>query len=264
MNIEEGKFLETILAEKKQEIAQMPDENPKPIRQTYRIYDYLKKHSDQLQVIAEVKKASPSLGDINLEVDIIAQAKNYEQAGAAMISVLTDPIFFKGNIEYLREISKNVQIPTLNKDFIIDKKQINRAVNAGATVILLIVACFENDFDKLEELYNYAISLGLEVLVETHNKAELDRAHQLAAKIIGVNNRNLKTFEVSLQNSTDLVPYFKEENVYISESGIFGKKEAQKVAENFNGILVGTALMQANNLTKSLTDLKIKRKNDEH
>ena len=181
-----------------------------------------------------------------------------------MISVLTDPVFFKGNIEYLREISKNVQIPTLNKDFIIDKKQINRALNAGATVILLIVACFENDFEKLEELYNYAISLGLEVLVETHNKAELDRAHQLAAKIIGVNNRNLKTFEVSLQNSTDLVPYFKEEDVYISESGIFGKKEAQKVAENFNGILVGTALMQANNLTKSLTDLKIKRKNDEH
>ncbi|AGV73363.1 indole-3-glycerol phosphate synthase TrpC [Lactococcus cremoris] len=264
MNIKEGKFLETILAEKKQEIAQMPDENPGTIRQTYRLYDYLKKHSDQLQVIAEVKKASPSLGDINLEVDIIAQAKNYERAGAAMISVLTDPVFFKGNIEYLREISKNVQIPTLNKDFIIDKKQINRAVNAGATVILLIVACFENDFDKLEELYNYAISLGLEVLVETHNKAELDRAHQLAAKIIGVNNRNLKTFEVSLQNSTDLVPYFKEENVYISESGIFGKKEAQEVAENFNGILVGTALMQANNLTKSLTDLKIKRKNDEH
>ncbi|MGV7331546.1 indole-3-glycerol-phosphate synthase TrpC, partial [Mycobacterium kansasii] len=81
-----------------------------------------------LQVIAEVKKASPSLGDINLEVDIVDQAKNYEQAGAAMISVLTDPVFFKGNIEYLREISENVQIPTLNKDFIIDKKQINRAV----------------------------------------------------------------------------------------------------------------------------------------
>ncbi|MDM5143904.1 Indole-3-glycerol phosphate synthase [Lactococcus lactis] len=89
-------------------------------------------------------------------------------------------------------------------------------------------------------------------------------AHQLGAKIIGVNNRNLKTFEVSLQNSVDLTPYFKEENVYISESGIFGKKEAQKVSDTFNGILVGTALMQSENLTKSLKDLKVKRKTNEN
>ena len=264
MNIKEGKFLETILAQKAQEVAQMPNEKAGKVRQTYKFYDYLKEHSDQLQIISEVKKASPSLGDINLEVDIIAQAKNYEEAGAAMISVLTDPVFFKGDIEYLREISQNVTIPTLNKDFIIDKKQINRAVNAGATVILLIVASFENENEKLQELYNYALSLGLEVLVETHNKAELDIAHQLGAKIIGVNNRNLKTFEVSLQNSLDLVPYFNEENVYISESGIFGKEEANLVAPAFNGILVGTALMKAENLTKTLTDLKLKREKNEH
>ena len=149
MNIKKGKFLETILAEKRLEIAKMPEEQVGKVRQTYNFYDYLKEHSDQLQVIAEVKKASPSLGDINLEVDIVDQAKNYEQAGAAMISVLTDPVFFKGNIEYLCEISENVQIPTLNKDFIIDKKQINRAVNAGATVILLIVAVFENQYPKI-------------------------------------------------------------------------------------------------------------------
>ena len=105
MNIKKGKFLEKILAEKRLEIAKMPEEQVGKVRQTYNFYDYLKEHSDQLQVIAEVKKASPSLGDINLEVDIVDQAKNYEQAGAAMISVLTDPVFFKGNIEYLREIS---------------------------------------------------------------------------------------------------------------------------------------------------------------
>ena len=264
MNIKKGKFLETILAEKRLEIAKMPEEQVGKVRQTYNFYDYLKEHSDQLQVIAEVKKASPSLGDINLEVDIVDQAKNYEQAGAAMISVLTDPVFFKGNIEYLREISENVQIPTLNKDFIIDKKQINRAVNAGATVILLIVAVFENQYPKLQNLYNYALSLGLEVLVETHNKAELEIAHQLGAKIIGVNNRNLKTFEVSLQNSVDLIPYFKEDNIYISESGIFSANEAQKVSDAFNGILVGTALMQSENLKKSLKDLKVKRKTNEN
>ena len=264
MNIKKGKFLETILVEKRLEIAKMPEEQVGKVRQTYNFYDYLKEHSDQLQVIAEVKKASPSLGDINLEVDIVDQAKNYEQAGAAMISVLTDPVFFKGNIEYLREISENVQIPTLNKDFIIDKKQINRAVNAGATVILLIVAVFENQYPKLQNLYNYALSLGLEVLIETHNKEELEIAHQLGAKIIGVNNRNLKTFEVSLQNSVDLTPYFKEDNIYISESGIFSANEAQKVSDAFNGILVGTALMQSENLEKSLKDLKVKRKMNEN
>ncbi|MCL2112741.1 MAG: indole-3-glycerol phosphate synthase TrpC [Streptococcaceae bacterium] len=259
MNIEQGKFLETILAQKAREVAEMPNEEVEKVRKTYKLYDFLRTHTDQLQVIAECKKASPSLGDINTEVDLVAQAKSYEKAGAAMISVLTDPVFFKGDIEYLREISSSVSIPTLNKDFIIDKKQIDRAVNAGATVILLIVACFENDDEKLCELYDYATSKGLEVLVETHNKPELDRAHALGAKIIGVNNRNLKTFEVSLQNSLDLVSFFKPENIYISESGIFGADEAELVADGFNGILVGTALMQSDNVLSVLTELKVKR-----
>ncbi|AYG00075.1 indole-3-glycerol phosphate synthase TrpC [Lactococcus allomyrinae] len=259
MNIEQGKFLETILAQKSREVAEMQQEQPREVRATYKLYDFLKNHGNQLQIIAECKKASPSLGDINTEVDLVAQAKSYEKAGAAMISVLTDPVFFKGDIEYLREISSVVSIPTLNKDFIIDKKQIDRAVNAGATVILLIVACFENDFSVLQELYEYALSLGLEVLIETHNKPELDRAHALGAKIIGVNNRNLKTFEVSLQSSLDLVKYFKPENVYISESGIFSAFEAELVADSFNGILVGTALMQSGNVSSALTELKVKR-----
>lgn len=259
MNIEQGKFLETILAQKACEVAEMASEKAGKVRESYKIYDFLRNHTNQLQVIAECKKASPSLGDINTEVDLVAQAKSYEKAGASMISVLTDPVFFKGDIEYLREISNAVSIPTLNKDFVIDKKQIDRAVNAGATVILLIVACFENDDEKLYELYDYAILLGLEVLVETHNKPELDRAHALGAKIIGVNNRNLKTFEVSLQNSLDLVPFFKPENVYISESGIFGASEAELVADGFNGILVGTALMQAESVLSALTEMKVKR-----
>lgn len=259
MKIPKAKFLETILAQKRQEVAQMPAEKPQKVRQTYKLYDFLKQHENQLQVIAEVKKASPSLGDINLDVDITVQAKTYEKAGAAMISVLTDPVFFKGDIAYLREISEKVKIPTLNKDFIIDQKQIDRAINAGATVILLIVACFENDFASLKKLYTYAMQQGLEVLVETHNKAELDLAHALGAKIIGVNNRNLKTFEVSLQNSLDLVKDFQAENVYISESGIFGAQEAERVAPYFNAILVGTALMQAKNVEKMLTQLKTKR-----
>ncbi len=261
MNIKPGKFLETIMSEKAREVAEMAEFSDfGNVRATYKLYDFLYENTAELQIIAECKKASPSLGDINTEVDLLAQAKSYEQAGAAMISVLTDPVFFKGEIDYLREISANVAIPTLNKDFIIDEKQIRRAVWAGATVILLIVACFEGNENRLKELYEYAENLGLEILVETHNQAELDIAHGLGAKIIGVNNRNLKTFEVSLQNSLDLVHDFKPETVYISESGVFGTQEATVLAPDFNAILVGTALMQSGNVAKALKNLKIARK----
>jgi indole-3-glycerol phosphate synthase len=257
MNIEPGKFLETILEQKAQEVAEMPVEKSGKVRPSYKLYDFLRQHSEQLQVIAECKKASPSLGAINLDADLTAQALTYEAAGAAMISVLTDKIFFKGDFAYLQEVSKAVKIPTLCKDFIIDKKQIYKAVNCGATVILLIVAALTDE--KLRELYDEATSLGLEVLVETHNKVELDRAHALGARIIGVNNRNLKTFEVSLQNSLNLVADFKAENVYISESGIFSSAEAELLAPYFTGLLVGTALMQSENVSAALTELKVKK-----
>lgn len=250
-------FLETILREKKREVATMLPEKAKKKRPTYAIYDFLKTHSENLQVIAEVKKASPSLGAINLSVDVVKQAKAYEEAGAMMISVLTDSVFFKGKIEDLAEIAQNVSIPILNKDFIIDKKQIVRAVNAGASVILLIVAALSDL--KLRELYEEAMNLGLEVLVETHNLEELNRAHQLGAKLIGINNRNLKTFEVDLKNSMDLRPYLKKENFYISESGIFGPEEAEQVKKDFSAVLVGTALMKSKQVSKALEDLKVKR-----
>ena len=144
-------FLPTILKQKEQEVAAMSYEELQPLRSTYSLYEYLKSQSQELQLIAEVKKASPSLGDINLAVDIVEQARTYERCGAAMISVLTDEIFFKGHLDYLREISSQVTIPTLNKDFIIDEKQIVRARNAGATVILLIVAALSEK--RLQELY---------------------------------------------------------------------------------------------------------------
>ena len=189
-------FLPKILEQKALEVAQMPLEDIQPLRQTYRLYDFLQAHPDRLQIIAEVKKASPSMGDINLEVDILQQAKTYEANGAAMISVLTDQVYFKGHLDDLRAISNQVAIPTLNKDFIIDEKQIIRARNAGASVILLIVAALPEE--RLKELYDYATELGLEVLVETHNREELEIAHRIGARIIGVNNRNLTTFEVDL------------------------------------------------------------------
>ena len=248
-------FLPKILEQKALEVAQMPLEDIQPLRQTYRLYDFLQAHPDRLQIIAEVKKASPSMGDINLEVDILQQAKTYEANGAAMISVLTDQVYFKGHLDDLRAISNQVVIPTLNKDFIIDEKQIIRARNAGASVILLIVAALPKE--RLKELYDYATELGLEVLVETHNREELEIAHRIGARIIGVNNRNLTTFEVDLQTSLDLAEYFQQGPVYISESAIFSGQDAQAVAPHFQGILVGTALMQAENVAEKIKELQI-------
>ena len=248
-------FLSRILEQKAREVEKMEREELQPLRQTYRLSEYLKNHQDRLQIIAEVKKASPSLGDINLDVDIVQQAQTYEANGAVMISVLTDEVFFKGHLDYLREISSQVQIPTLNKDFIIDEKQIIRARNAGATVILLIVAALSEK--RLKELYDYATDLGLEVLVETHNLVELEVAHRLGAQIIGVNNRNLTTFEVDLQTSVDLAKYFKDDCFYISESAIFTEEDAKRVAPYFNGILVGTALMQAKDVAQRIKELQI-------
>ena len=248
-------FLPKILEQKALEVAQMPLEDIRPLRQTYRLYDFLQAHPEKLQIIAEVKKASPSMGDINLGVDILQQAKTYEANGAAMISVLTDQVYFKGHLDDLRDISNQVAIPTLNKDFIIDEKQIIRARNAGASVILLIVAALPEE--RLKELYDYATELGLEVLVETHNREELEIAHRIGARIIGVNNRNLTTFEVDLQTSLDLAEYFQEGPVYISESAIFSGQDAQAVAPHFQGILVGTALMQAENVAEKIKELQI-------
>ena len=248
-------FLSRILEQKAHEVEKMEREELKPLRASYRLAEYLKNHQERLQIIAEVKKASPSMGDINLDVDIVQQAQTYEANGAVMISVLTDEVFFKGHLDYLREISSQVQIPTLNKDFIIDEKQIIRARNAGATVILLIVAALSEE--RLKELYDYATELGLEVLVETHNLVELEVAHRLGAQIIGVNNRNLTTFEVDLQTSVDLAKYFKDDCFYISESAIFTEEDAKRVAPYFNGILVGTALMQAEDVAQRIKELQI-------
>lgn len=248
-------FLPTILKQKQEELASLIMEEVKPLRLTYRLFDFLKEHQDQLQIVAEVKKASPSMGDINLDVDIVKQAQMYEAAGAAMISVLTDQVFFKGNIDFLAEISDSVSIPTLAKDFIIDEKQIVRSRNAGATVILLIVAALPEK--RLKELYDLASGLGLEVLVETHNLSELEIAHRIGAQIIGVNNRNLVTFEVDINTSLELSTHFRDDKVYISESGIFTGQDSKLVAPYFNAILVGTALMQADNVADKVKELAI-------
>ena len=161
-------FLPTILEQKEKEVAQLVMEDLQPLRQTYRLYEFLKSNQNKLQIISEVKKASPSMGDINLDVDIVAQAKTYEENGAAMISVLTDEVFFKGDISYLKEISSQVAIPTLAKDFIIDEKQIVRSRNAGATVILRQALAWKSWLKRIiYQNWKWLIVLVLRLLVLT-------------------------------------------------------------------------------------------------
>lgn len=197
-------------------------------------------------VIAEIKRASPSKGDISTDVNVVAQAKKYEAAGAAAISVLTDERYFKGSIEDLRKVAKVVSIPVLCKDFIVSEIQIDRAQSAGATIILLIVAALEKE--ELHRLFDYANSCGLEVLVEVHDENELASALELDAQLIGVNNRNLKTFDVSLERTVELAKQFPKDSkrVLISESGLQTRADASFVFEHgASGVLVGEALMRA-------------------
>lgn len=250
-------FLTRILREKEKEVAMMPLEVLHPLRQTYSFYEYVQKHPQQMQVIGEVKRASPSKGAINLQVDVVAQATSYQEAGVAAISVLTDPYFFKGSIEDLRAVAENVTIPVLCKDFIIDSKQLIRARNAGATIVLLIVAALETK--QLTTLYEEAIGLGLEVLVEVHNQQELAIAHALTACLIGVNNRNLKTFEVSLETSRKLGDHQEPTVVYISESGFTGAQQVASICDKYQGILVGESLMREGRPMEKVSELQVYR-----
>lgn len=215
------------------------------------------KTSTSIAVIAEIKRASPSKGHIKMDVDPIIQALSYEKEGAAAISVLTDETFFKGTIDDLRKVSHIVKIPRLCKDFIIDEIQIDRAYYAGATIILLIVAALSKE--RLHELYQYAKSKGLDVLTEVHDEPELKQALELNAELIGINNRNLKTFEVDLAVTERLAKLLDPKlHIIISESGIKTKADVERVKEaGARGILVGETLMTAANLSNTMTELQV-------
>ena len=252
-------ILDKILAQKRLELpalqAVMP--NFQTILKTRpSLFEMLTK-SDTLQVIAEMKRASPSKGDIATHIDPINQALQYEQAGAACISVLTEHAYFKGSFQDLNAVANAVAIPVLCKDFIIEKVQIDYAKAAGASVILLIVAALTNE--QLQTLYTYAATQDLEVLVEVHDIDELQRAVDIGAKIIGVNNRNLKTFEVSLSKTAEIAQHLPSSNIaFISESGIWNAEDARFVANaGAKGVLVGESLMRSGDVKTSLQNLQI-------
>ena len=199
---------------------------------------------ERLGLIAEVKKASPSAGTIAKDFDPLAQAKKYAAAGAGAISVLTDEKYFQGRLEYLSRIRAEVTVPVLRKDFIVHRAQVYEACVAGADAILLIVAALSQD--ELVDLLDCAHACQLEVLMEVHDLAELERALDTEASIIGINNRNLKTFEVDLRNTEIVSEEVPEHITLVSESGIRSAEDARLVAEwGVNAVLVGESLMRA-------------------
>ncbi|CAK1231009.1 indole-3-glycerol phosphate synthase TrpC [Fructobacillus evanidus] len=197
-----------------------------------------------IHVIAEVKKASPSKGLIATDFPYQEIAQTYDQAGATAISVLTEPDYFLGKLDYLAEIAPAMTSPVLRKDFVIDPYMIYQAKVAGASIILLIVAILSPE--DLQAYLNLAESLGLAVLVEAHDEDEISQALAVGAKMIGVNNRNLKDFTVSFDNSQRLFDLVPDSVAFIAESGV--KKPSDIVhlqSLGINGVLIGEALMKA-------------------
>lgn len=207
-----------------------------------------KQQQNKIALIAEVKKASPSKGIIREDFNPVDIALTYEENEASAISILTDEKYFKGSIEYFKAIRKAVDLPLLRKDFIVDTFQIYQSRLMGADMILLIVSALTKE--QLKEYYQLAKSIGLEVLVETHDAEEFNTALELGAKLIGINNRNLKTFEVSLMNTINIIQNKQITDKYIiSESGINTPDDISLLKNNnVSGVLVGESLMRQDNI----------------
>ncbi len=197
----------------------------------------------QNAVIAEVKKASPSKGIIRADFDPVAIAKSYEVGGASCLSVLTDVKYFQGADDYVRSIRNAVDLPILRKDFMLDPYQIIEAKAMGADAILIILAMLDDVLAA--ELTACAHELGLSVLPEVHNAEELERALRLGTQLMGINNRNLHTFETSLETTISLLDQIDDEKTIITESGIFTRNDIQQMNENsVYGFLIGESLMR--------------------
>jgi indole-3-glycerol phosphate synthase len=206
-------------------------------------------------LIAEVKKASPSAGVIAAEFDPVKIAQRYASAGVQCISVLTDERFFQGHLEHLRQIRLQVMQPLLRKDFTVHAVQIYQAIWAGADAVLLIVAALSER--ELVDLLQVGRQTGIDVLVEVHDRSELDRALQAGATFVGINNRNLTTFEVDLRTTEALAPLIPEECTLVSESGIRTLDDLRRVAESgVDAVLIGESLMRAADPERTIRELQ--------
>ncbi len=210
---------------------------------------------EPIRIIAEVKKASPSKGIIKEDFDPIAIAQAYSNSGANAISVLTEPHFFQGNLEYLTAIRRYVPTPLLRKDFIVDKYQIVEALVYGADFILLIAKALGTK--ELKELYDYAIHLGLEVLVEIHDLEDLTKAIKSGATIIGINHRNLDTFEMDMQLCDKLIPLIPNGKIIVAESGVSDTEVIKRSSSiGADAFLIGEHFMRVPSIKDELTKFK--------
>ncbi len=199
--------------------------------------------SNKSAVIAEIKKASPSKGIIRENFDPAGIARSYAANGATCLSVLTDEKYFKGHTEHLKAARAACEIPVLRKDFMIDPYQVYEAREMGADAILLIAAALGDPM--MSDLEQTAVALGLDVLVEVHNEHELERALKLQTPLLGINNRNLRTFETSLETTLSMLSMIPDEKIVISESGIHTRDDIKLLRENnVNGFLIGEAFMR--------------------
>ena len=265
-------ILEKIAAEKRREVEAL---RPRAAelkrlaaqRKDHRDFAAALRKPSGLALIAEVKKASPSAGVIRADFDPVAIATEYERAGVSAISVLTDEKFFQGHISYLQKIREKVSLPLLRKDFIIDALQIYEAAAYGADAVLLIKAML--DGVEIAYLFETAKEVGVEVLFEVHTGDELSRVSAIGAKVIGVNNRDLKTFTVDLATTEQLISKrvaeyaeiekrFKQkpDHIFVAESGINTRADAERVREaGVNAILVGESLMRSGNIAAKVKEL---------
>ncbi len=224
--------------------------------ESFNYENFKKEHfKKEIAFICEIKKASPSKGVISHDFPYRSIAKEYEDAGATAISVLTEPEYFMGSDRYLEEISKEVKIPILRKDFILDEYQIYEAKLLGAGAVLLICSLLPQD--KLKEYLNICNHLGLSALVEAHTEKEIDSALESGARIIGVNNRNLDTFQVDIQNCVRLRELVPKEILFVAESGIHTREDMQLLREaGVDAVLIGEALMKSKDRREFLRQLR--------
>jgi indole-3-glycerol phosphate synthase len=208
----------------------------------------------QAAVIAEIKKASPSKGVLRAEFIPADIAQSYAEFGAACLSVLTDKQFFQGSVDYLKQARASCDLPVLRKDFMIDAYQVYEARAMGADAILLIAACLDDA--QMADMEAVARALDMAVLVEVHDRAELERALKLKTRLVGINNRNLKTFEVSLQTTLDMLPDVPADRLLVTESGILSSDDVKRMRDaQVNAFLVGEAFMRADEPGEALAKL---------
>lgn len=240
--------LAEILTEKREEVHRLKKRGLPwdRVRDPYPTRDFMGAISvpDRINLIAEIKFASPSAGIIRKEGDPIIIGQTYEEAGAAAISLLTDKRFFNGGLEYLPRLKKAVSLPVLRKDFIVDEIQVRESFMYGADAVLLIVRLLSQR--QLKSLINLCKGLGMATLVEVHDRNDLKKALESDAKIIGINNRNLETFEVDLRTTMALAPLVPNRHISVSESGVSNGNDIQSLRRSgINAVLVGSSIMKS-------------------